>query len=338
MSCLSPVLAYCVEVPRSFDDDDITDDLTVDGFGSFHSMELKKKLFDFKKGHENNFFSRRNYGEHAIELPCGKCLACRLDKAAEWSTRLLLESCSFKNNYFCTFTYDDEHLTSQSLVLSDFQKFIKRLRINLDRELGFKEQIRLFYAGEYGSLNLRPHFHAIFLNLPLPDLIFFKKSNSGGSLYISDFLSRTWSKGFVTVADLTYESAGYTARYTMKKALSKIPYDKLGIVPEFHHMSNRPGIGSIYFTENQKKVLTDGGVYVVRKNVATLRPIPKGFERYTTSIDNIQALNNCRELKKRIAENFERDRLLRTNIPLDDYRKIQLNFLEKNTRSLKRDL
>lgn len=321
MSCLSPVLAYCY--------DSLPDDET---------GEIVKKLTGFKTGKENNFFSRRNYGEHAIELPCGKCLACRLDKAAEWSTRILLESCSFKDNYFCTFTYDDLHLTSNSLLLDDFQKFVKRLRINFEREYGFKGQIRLFYAGEYGSKNFRPHFHAIFLNLPLPDLVFFKKSNSGGSLFLSDFLSRTWSKGFVTVAELTYESAGYTARYTMKKALSKIPYDKLGLCPEFHHMSNRPGIGSIYFKENQKKVLIDGGVYVLRRNVPSLRPIPKGFERYTTTDESLRALLNCRELKKRIAESFERERLLRTNISLDDYRKIQLNFLEQNTRSLNRDL
>ena len=43
-----------------------------------------------------------------IEVPCGKCVECRLARAKEWSNRCLMELPYHKFNQFVTLTYDDE--------------------------------------------------------------------------------------------------------------------------------------------------------------------------------------------------------------------------------------
>ena len=80
-----------------------------------------------------------------IEIPCGKCSGCRLQRSREWANRCMLELEYHKSSYFVTLTYDDAHvpihyysdpetgeaLPSMSLVKRDFQLFMKRLRKSL---------------------------------------------------------------------------------------------------------------------------------------------------------------------------------------------------------------
>ena len=64
-----------------------------------------------------------------IELPCRKCIGCKLDKANDWATRSIIEAKNWKNNCFVTLTYDEEHIPKHRLLQkSDVQKFWKRLR------------------------------------------------------------------------------------------------------------------------------------------------------------------------------------------------------------------
>ena len=75
-----------------------------------------------------------------IELPCGKCIDCRIKYSKAWADRCMLEASYYDSNYFITLTYDDAHLPFSSyddngvikqaptLALRDFQLFLKRLR------------------------------------------------------------------------------------------------------------------------------------------------------------------------------------------------------------------
>lgn len=77
-----------------------------------------------------------------VQIPCGKCVGCRLDYAKQWANRLMLELQYHKEAYFVTLTYDDEHvprawyadpetgeaMQSMTLCKRDFQLFMKRLR------------------------------------------------------------------------------------------------------------------------------------------------------------------------------------------------------------------
>lgn len=110
-----------------------------------------------------------------MQVPCGKCTACRIQKRKEWSMRLLHETLSWQDFMFITLTYDEQHVPYNimlsnacsffpTLRKSDLQKFFKRVRKQI---APFK--IKYFACGEYGEENLRPHYHIILFGLGLAD-------------------------------------------------------------------------------------------------------------------------------------------------------------------------
>ena len=95
------------------------------------------------------------YHDMPVQVPCGKCIGCRLDYSRKWAIRCVLEAQMHKENCFLTLTYDDEHLPKgEKLEKEEMQKFWKRLR----KATGTK--IRYYMAGEYGTEGGRPHYHA----------------------------------------------------------------------------------------------------------------------------------------------------------------------------------
>lgn len=132
-------------------------------------------------------------------------------------------------NCFVTMTYDAEHLPPDgSLVKSHFQKFMKRLRHHAG-----KPGIKFLQAGEYGEKFKRPHYHAIIFGYDVPDRAVWKVSNDI-PLYSSSTLDAIWGHGFTSVGDVTWESAAYVARYTMKKIngpLAEKIDEKTGLTP-----------------------------------------------------------------------------------------------------------
>lgn len=87
-------------------------------------------------------------------VPCGCCIGCRLDYSKDWATRCMLEAQDWKDNYFITLTYDDEHLPigkycNNTLVNEDLKKFIKDLRRYYSYHYKHND-IRFFACGEYG--------------------------------------------------------------------------------------------------------------------------------------------------------------------------------------------
>lgn len=69
---------------------------------------------------------RRNGETRQINLPCGQCIGCRLQRANEWATRCMHEAQLHTENAFATLTY--EKLNTPSLSHRDWQLFAKRLR------------------------------------------------------------------------------------------------------------------------------------------------------------------------------------------------------------------
>lgn len=109
-------------------------------------------------------------------VPCGRCMACRINKTQEWVIRLEMEKMTNDKTAFVTLTYDDEHLPKdQALHKKDLQLFFKRLR-----KLGLT--FRYYAVGEYGEKEQkyydpideeliqlgkikphgRPHYHVLF--------------------------------------------------------------------------------------------------------------------------------------------------------------------------------
>jgi len=195
-----------------------------------------KPVFKFKPGYTK------------LQLPCGRCIGCRLERSRQWAMRCVHESSLHDQNCFLTLTFADNPV---SLRKSVFQKFMKRLRKAID-----PVKIKYFMCGEYGEQFDRPHFHACIFGWSPPDLELLSSKN-GILLYKSEFLSKVWGHGFVTVGDVTFESAAYVARYVMKKitgdsAQEHYEYvDETGEVidrlPEYCCMSRRPAIAAEWY-------------------------------------------------------------------------------------------
>ena len=201
-----------------------------------------------------------------IELPCGSCVNCRLNRARQWAQRCVAESFYHKYNWYLTLTYDPEHLPeNRSLCKSDLQDFWKRLRYYNSKGLSFlDENFKYFACGEYGDDTLRPHYHALCfgLNLVEDDLVFYKYHN-GHPLWNSSLLDSIWQKGFVTVGVLCEATCSYVARYTYKKMTLEPAdlldfYNAAGVEREFTVMSRRPGIASEWIKDHWKELYSEG--------------------------------------------------------------------------------
>ncbi len=193
--------------------------------------------------------------------PCGQCKACRLNKAKEWSIRIMNETHYHESNCFLTITYDDEHLPSSGSISKRALKlFIMRVRKAL------AAPFRYYASGEYGEKSNRPHYHLILFGVGSDNLIFRNKHYipKKGGFWCE---MNEWPNGQCFVGEVSEDSACYVAKYTMKKLTGKTGkehYAELGIEPEFALMSLKPGIGAQYIKDNRNKLRRRE--YVVGKN------------------------------------------------------------------------
>ena len=193
-------------------------------------MTCYKPVPSFRRREPNDFGKRpviygrqrspRDLGAwEAIDLPCGGCIGCRQRNAVSWAVRILHEAKCHEQSSFITLTFDDEALRKRghlSLDKRDWQLFAKRLRKQL------AVRIKFFHCGEYGDTFGRPHYHACILGWAFEDKKRWRKSESGEQLYRSRLLERCWPYGFSSVGALTFSSAAYVARYTVKKQTGKL--------------------------------------------------------------------------------------------------------------------
>lgn len=218
-----------------------------------------------------------------IEIACGQCVGCRLERSRQWAIRCLHEAQMYESNCFITLTFSPEALQQRenpwSLDVRDFQLFMKRLRKK------FGDGIRFFHCGEYGEKQGRPHYHACLFNFDFPDKQLWRVAN-GHRLYISEALSELWPYGFSTIGDVTFESAAYVARYIMKKVTGDSADEHYLWVdentgeafpkkPEYTTMSRRPGIGKQWFEQFRSDVYPSDFITVGGKK---MRP-PKYYDR-----------------------------------------------------------
>lgn len=244
-------------------------------------------------------------------LPCSRCIGCRLSKAKEWASRCQLEALNYGDNYFVTFTYSPDYLpvvdktVIPTLHKTDMKRFIKSLR-NFYQYNKNHTGIRYFGSGEYGGRTGRPHYHYIFFNLPLYDLVPFGGNKMGNKYYISKFLTDLWGKGHVIIGSFSYETAGYVARYTSKKITFQGVHEqedvdygdaplnvkslseaekKLLPQPEYLNMSSHPGIGYKYFVENKQHIYAEDSI-LMRNTHGVFRIKPsRYFDKKMAQID-----------------------------------------------------
>ncbi len=202
-----------------------------------------------KSGGFGIVFNRSLSNGVLMEVGCGQCIGCRLDRSREWAIRCVHEAQLYSENCFVTLTYSDEFVPDDcSLDKRHFQRFMKRLRRR------FSQRIRFFYCGEYGELLHRPHFHACLFNVNFSDRV----PIGDGPLCRSDLLDSIWKAGFCSIGEVSFDSAAYVARYVVKKVFGdkaaehyEVVVEDTGevlqLLPEYTNMSLRPGIGRDWY-------------------------------------------------------------------------------------------
>lgn len=209
----------------------------------------------------------------AASVPCGQCLGCRLDWAADWSVRCEKEAKLWPHNSFVTLTYSDAELpmgssTRSSVSKREVQLFLKRLR------KARSEPVRFFASGEYGEQNERAHYHLLLFNCAFPDKLRWRV-HRGNTLYRSPELEQLWPFGFSTIGEVNSTTANYVARYVVKKlrgSMAAAAYADRE--PPFVLMSNRPGIGAGWLDRFKSDVFPSGRIVY---GEGRERPAPRYF-------------------------------------------------------------
>ena len=212
-----------------------------------------------------------------MDLPCGRCIGCRLAKSKDWAIRCMHESQMHIENSYLTLTYDDNHIPpNRSLLKSDFQKFIRALRQST------KLPLRYYMCGEYGSKCekhetkdcpecgplQRPHYHAILFGYGFPDKTLWQIREKNQRVYRSAELEKHWHHGNSEIGAVNIRTAGYVARYIMKKQNGSRAKNHYGErLPEYTQMSLRPGIGKTWYDQFKNDIFpADEVVFDGRKH------------------------------------------------------------------------
>ena len=221
-------------------------------------------------------WSQKNYSKEyaTFQLPCSKCIECRLEYARQWAVRCVHEAKMHKENSFITLTYSDENLKSSKLQYIDFQLFAKRLRKKIKKSDPDKK-ISIFVTGEYGEKTKRPHWHAIIFNWRPSDTIPLYKNERGDQVYTSGTLNELWPFGRSELGSVTFESAGYVARYAAKKLVHG--NDGTHDYNPISKKSSKNAIGKLFLETYYKDIFNYGEVVLDNGTKST---IPRYYEKW----------------------------------------------------------
>lgn len=255
----------------------------------------------FKKKTDRHFVSN-------LQLPCGRCIGCRLERARQWAVRCLHESQLHESNCFLTLTFNDEKESTAleaprgSLSIRTHQKFMKRLR-------KLAPSCRFYMCGEYGEKLGRPHYHYLIFGYEFSDKTYLKKSASGENLYTSATLDKIWPYGHAWIGDVTYKSCGYVAAYVMKKITGDKAdehykrTDEAGndywLQPEFNLMSRKPGIARDWWGQFHTDVTTHDAI--IQRGGIKAKP-PRYYDKLLEIMDPAlwQTLKAARESRAKL--------------------------------------
>lgn len=243
----------------------------------------------------------------AMDVPCGKCVACLTNRRNEWQIRMIYQTRQFPCCYFVTLTYSDDTLPVFSsdhykiwydhigysvdpeisdvikskigkpcFSIPDVQKFIKRLRKSLA-----KVSLSYFCTAEYGENLHRPHYHLIvWLDSPL-DWSSFK-----------DFVGRSWFSGGEPLGRVSVEAprslsavASYCCKYLLSLAADDYTHYPKQLRP-FNLCSRRPAIGFGALTSDlyeYYEASKDNESYPALSSDLRRYPFPRAFRRKFTA-------------------------------------------------------
>lgn len=254
-----------------------------------------------------------------LMLPCGQCNGCLHDRAAAWAIRLGHEAVCHDRSCFVTLTYSDEAVPVDfSLKKRDAQLFMMRLRKR------FGAGIRFFCAGEYSDApKLRPHYHFLLFGVDFRDDRYPWTKRNNHQVWRSPALEELWPHGQSELGSVTPASAGYVARYCLKKMtgpkadahyfrVSPVDGNAYRVEPDFSTMSRGGrgglgGIGQLWFDRFASDAFPSDFVVVDGHK----RPVPAFYLRQLSDVaaDPIKRARKAKAAKPAAKWNRSKERL-----------------------------
>jgi hypothetical protein len=274
------------------------------------------------------FNKSEGYEDLKLEIPCGRCIGCRLERSRVWAIRCVHEASLHEKNCFITLTYNNENCT-KSLIKEHFQLFMKRLRKK------YGEGIRFFHCGEYGTKNNRPHHHACIFNHDFEDKKLWNVKG-GNKLYTSESLDKLWKMGYCIIGEVDFQSAAYVARYVTKKiygeAAKEAYKDKK---PEYITMSRKPGIGKEFYDKFKKDMFSQGFM-IVDKNGKKIRLTTPRYYDKLYNIDEPEKFGKIKteRIKKAKKHKVDQERLE----GMEKFKQKQFKKLKRSFEDEKKDV
>ncbi|AZL82863.1 replication initiator protein [Apis mellifera associated microvirus 23] len=287
----------------------------------------------FKSDGRTIAWSQKHFSKEfaTFELPCGQCLECRLEYARQWAVRCIHEAKMYEDNSFITLTYDDDHLKSPKLQYRDFQLFVMRLRSKIradvrasigkanwclltekEKKVEYeKRSIGIFVTGEYGDKNKRPHWHALLFNWRPRDCEYKYSNDRGDKVFSSKTLDALWPYGLAELGSVTFESAGYCARYAAKK-LSHGRDDEHDYHP-ISKKSSKHAIGKKFLEKFWPDIFNHGYIILQDGNKCSIpryyekwlsKHYPTEYSRYVTQVkqDKIEEASEKSQRQQRLMD------------------------------------
>lgn len=225
---------------------------------------------------------------------------------------------------FITLTYSDENIGDNVLRYRDLQLFIKRLRKHIYKETHGQTKISVLSTGEYGDRTKRSHWHCLIFGWEPKDKRLSSENHQGDPLYDSDTLDKIWSHGITKTGRVTIQSAGYCARYALKK-LSHGDDSNTRYKP-ISRRSSKNAIGKKWIEKYYKTDCFNQGFIV---NDGKKFPIPRYFEKWLKKNDPPYWRRYVTEVKpKIIKEAIEREEKITLKEKLINLRRSGLKGLQ----------
>lgn len=226
-----------------------------------------------------------------------------MDNARSWATRLMHERQSHELCCFLTFTYNNHNLPHPpSVDHRHYQLFMKRLRMYHHYSNPDAPPVKYYMCGEYGGNTSRPHYHAIIFGLNFADKRFHKKTKRGDNIYTSEKLDELWGMGHCYIGNVSHQSAGYVARYCLKKVNGEMADEhytyadpqtgEISILRK-EYMAASNGLGLNHFLEHHTQMYLRDSCIVNGKET----PVPKYYDRKLGEI-NPELLEEIKQRRK----------------------------------------
>lgn len=180
-----------------------------------------------------------------VQVPCGICLACRVNKKTFWQNRIQSDVSQLSRrgigSSFVGLSIDDDNILKiVGNEKTELQKIIKRLRQHSPIKFSH------FSVFEYGDNTHRPHFHSILIGVPTE--------------LSAPLLRKSWKYGFTTSEPVTSGRVRYVVDYLdYTSPQAKDSFRSLGVTEPFNLHSN--GIGHSLF-DSQLELILDTGHYL----------------------------------------------------------------------------